>query len=954
MMQMQRHRFVVGLLLVAALALAPQLVWAQANVATGQLFGTARDPDGAVLPGVTINATNESTGFSRSAVTDASGFFRIDLLPPGSYELRSNLTGFRSEVARGVNVTLGSSVRVDFALQLSAVEEEIVVTGESPVVETSNPNIGTAVSDEAIANLPLQGRDFTDFVLLTPGTGVSDVDQVEGGRNGINMGARAIQNSFNIDGSNAQSSFFGEERGGTRPPFTFSQAAIKEMQVLKSPYNLQYSATGGVINAITKSGTNDFHGEVFGYYTDDSLTEEDALGRKADSEQLQYGFALGGPIMRDKLHFFTSLDTQDFETPHFTQWEDFPEGREAEWEALTGLDYEQETSNYPTTNDALVILLKLDWQLGDNHLLTGRYNYSDQEGENLTSTFEDVGQSNNGLEQNSFDSLVLTLNSVFSDDMFNEAFVQFAFEERPRAPNNTTLPETQIRGFLGTFGQTQFHPSGLDEERVQIVDNLTYYLGRHTLKGGINFDLVSFDNFFPRYAGGVYQYNDWEDFLDQTTPRSFTQSFSDYDYRVSFDTPYYAFYLQDDWRAKPNLTVTYGLRYDFQDNEQPQETNPLWPETGQIPNDTDNWSVRAGFAWDINGDGKSVLRGGFGRFYDFTPTILTSTARLTNGVRTVRIDQFCSDEECPDYPDLFEAQGDLEASVGDIFFMDPNFENAETNRVSLGYERQVGRDFSLGVDVIYYETDNLQSKQDQNLIFTDDTTPDGRPRYGGRGVDPNFDQIVMYNSFGWAEYTAVVLRAKKRYANNWFFDASYTWADAKDTDSNERSTSTSSDYIEDQYDQRGNWGPSNWAVEHKFVASVSYQLPFNFLVSAIGFWRSGYPYTAVDDRDNNGDRYFNDRALVEVSPEVYQHYDRNTERQPDAKNLDLRLSWTARLGSKFELELIGEVFNVTNAANWYSVNFELVNRDGDINDDFGELNRVGKPRRYQLGAKFRF
>jgi outer membrane receptor protein involved in Fe transport len=944
----------IGIAVAVALALTPQLLWAQSNVATGQVFGTATDPDGGTVPGVSIQARNAATGFTRSAVTDASGFFRIDLLPSGTYEIRSDLEGFRSEIMRGVMVSLGSTVRVDIAMNLSAVEEEIVVTARSPVVETTNPSMSSSVSDEAIANLPLQGRDFSDFVLLTPGSVPGDVDQVLDGRNGINVGARAIQNSFNIDGSNSQSSFFGEERGGTRPPFTFSQSAIKEMQVLKTPYNLQYSASGAVINAITKSGTNDLHGEVFGYLTNDSLTAEDALGRKETSEQLQYGFALGGPLKRDKLHFFTSLDTQDFETPHFTQWGGFPAGREAEWEALTGLDYEAETSNYPVTNDALVILLKLDWQLGENHLFTGRYNYSDQEGVNLTSSFNDVGLSNNGLEANSFNSLVFTLNSVLSDSAFNEAFVQYATEERPRAPNNTSLPETQIRGFRGTFGNTQFHPSNLDEERWQLVDNLTYYAGNHTLKGGINFDLVTFDNYFPRYASGVYQFTTWDDLLDGATPRSFDQSFSDFDWRVKFDTSFYALYLQDDWRTSPNLTITYGLRYDYQDNQQPQETNPLWPETGRIPNDSDNISLRAGFAWDVNGDGKSVLRGGFGRFYDFTPTILTSTARLSNGVRTVRISQRCSSgDACPDYPGLFGSQGDLEASIGDIFFMDPNFENSETDQVSLGYERQVGGDFSVGVDVIYYETNQLQFKQDQNIYQTGELTPDGRPMYDD-GINPNFDQIVMYTSQGWAEYLAVVLKAHKRFSNNWFFDASYTWSDAKDNNSNERSTSSSSAYPEDQYVLSNDWGPSDFDVRHKFVASMSWRLPYNFLVSAIGSYRSGYPFTASIDSDVNGDSYFNDRALEEVSPGVYFHHPRNGERQPNFKNLDLRLSWTARLGGSLELELIAEAFNLTGAANWYTTNFDLVDRNGEIDDSFGELNRVGKPRRYQMGAKFRF
>ena len=951
-----------GLVVVALLVLAPAAAWAQSSVSTGQVFGTAQDPEGAVMPGVGIEARNVDTGFARNTVTDASGFYRIDLLPSGTYDVRADLPGFKSEVRRGVVVTLGSTVGVNFALQVSAVEEEIVVTAESPIVETTNPSITSSVSDESIANLPLEGRDFTNFVLLTPGATLSDINQVEGGRGGINIGARGIQNSFNIDGANSQSSFFGEERGGTRPPFTFSQSAIKEFQVLRSSYNLQFQATGGVVNAVTKSGTNEFHGEVFGYYTDDSLSEDYALLEEGDekpqSEQLQYGFALGGPIVRDKLHFFTSLDTQDFETPKYTAFNNFPDGREADFEALTGLVWDEETSDYPTTNDAMVILLKLDWQLGDNHLASARYNYSDQEGVNQTSTFSNTGLSNNGLEGNSFDSLVFTLNSVVSEDAFNEAFVQYAFEERPRLANTTAIPEGNIDGFAAAWGQNNFLPNWLDEERIQLVDNFTYYLGDHSVKAGVNLDFVSYDDGFPRYVGGTYAWRTWEGstgFLDGGTPRNYTQSFSDTDGAVVFDTDYYAFYAQDDWRATSNFTVTYGLRYDLQDNPTPQETNPLWPDTGQIPTDTDNWSARAGFAWDINGDGKQVVRGGLGRFYDNTPALLLANAQLSNGVRVVTYSSNCeAGDPCPEWPNRWSSPADVAAARPDIFVVDPAFENPETNRVSLGYEAEVVTNLSLGVDVIYYETKKLERKQDQNIAPDGGTTVDGRPTYDRRVMTSALDQIMQFTSDAEAEYTGVILKMKKRFANNWFLDASYTWSDAKDNDSNERSVSSSTDFAEDQYNLDGDWGPSAFDVEHRIVASVGWQLPLNFMVSAVGTYQTGYRFTALDGRDNNGDFYFNDRALVETSPGVYEHYARNTFTQPDRKNIDMRLSWTARFGGDFELEFIGEVFNVLDEENFWSSTDRLVESDGTINPDFNEITNAGLPRRYQLGAKLRF
>ncbi len=944
-----------GVVAIALMVLVPATALAQSSSTTGQIYGTARDPNGGVMPGVGVEAKNLDTGFARSAVTDTSGYYRLDLLPSGTYDVRSTLDGFKSEIKRGVVVTLGSTVQVNIDLQIASVAEEIVVTAESPIVESTNPSITSAVSEREIANLPLQGRDFTDFVVLTPGAVAGSTDEIAGGRGGINIGARAIQNSFNIDGANSQSSFFGEERGGTRPPFTFSQAAIKEFQVLRSSYNLQFQATGGVINAITKSGTNEFHGQVFGYYTDDSLTTEDALDRKEESEQKQYGFALGGPIVRDKLHFFTSIDAQDFQIPKFTSWDVF-DGREDDFTAKTGLDYDTESSNYPSTNDALVMLLKFDWQLGVNNLLSARYNYSDQEGINQTSTYEDTGLSNNGLEGNSFSSLVFTLNSVLSDRAFNEVFGQYAFEERPRAANNSELPETQIRWYEATFGQNQFLPNFLDETRYQLVDNFTYYAGDHTIKAGINFDLVNFDDGFCRYCSGQFQFWSADDFLDGATAASFTQAFSDYDGTVEYDTNYYAFYLQDDWRVSPNFTLNYGLRYDLQDNPTPYETNPLWPNTGQIPTDSDNWSARVGFAWDIRGDGKQVLRGGLGRFYDNTPTLLLANAMLANGVRVIRVSGNCgSDIICPEWPNIYENLGDLPLVRSDIFVFNPDFQNPETNRISLGYEAEVVRDLSLGVDVIYYETEKLQRKQDQNLEDNGGTTIDGRPTYDRFTNVEGLGKIMEFNSDARAEYTAVMLTARKRFSNKWFLDASYTWSDAKDNDSNERSVSSSSDYADDQYNLDADWGPSNFDSTHKLVASFAWQLPANFMVSAIGTYRTGFPYSALDDRDLNTDGYVNnERAVLETSPGVYYHVPRNDYRQDDFKTLDLRLTWTARLGGSLELELIGEVFNAANWDNWVTTETDLVNSDGSLDEDFGVRDIPGTPRRYQVGAKFRF
>jgi hypothetical protein len=951
------------------------LVLAQSHVSTGALQGTTVNGDSGVLPGVTIQATNVDTGFTRQAVSDDSGHYRVDQLPSGSYDVRAGLPGFRVELKRGVLVTLGSRVTIDFVMSPASVEDEIVVMAASPVVEASSPGTTASVSDVAIANLPLNGRDFTDFVLLTPGSvasrGSYPEDEVVGSRGGVNIGARTIQNSINIDGTTAGSSFFGNERGGALSPFTYSQAAIKEFQVITSSYNLQFNAGGGVLNAITKSGTNEFHGEVFAYYHDDNMVGANALGEEADDfEQIQYGFALGGPIVRDRLHFFTSFDAQDRDIPTFREFNDFPAGRESDWEALTGLDWERELGLVLQTIDATVVLLKLDWQMSDSNLFVIRGNSLDMTGENQLNSFRTAGWSYNGPEENAYESLVASLHSALSADVFNEVIVQYSNEDRPRSPNTTSPPPTQIGwGFDATFGQNLSLPNWLVEQRWQIVDNLALYLGRHTLKLGLNVDLVEFDNSFMSAGDGSYLFTTWGSFLDDGSPFAYQQRFSEIDGNVVYSSESYWLYVQDEWRVNPRFTLSYGTGYDFQRRDQPPEANPLYPLTGQIPNDGDNVAPRVGFAWDVGGTGKQVLRGGVGYYFDRTPSALDSTVMLNNGVTVVHVVSLCrSGQPCPTYPDSWDSLGGLPTDVDpNVYAYDLRFENAESLRMSLGYEREVANDLAIGVDLVYSESKHLERKQDQNLVPTGESTVDGRPTYQAGTVYPELGQVIMFKSDARSRYRALVLKAKKRFATIWFLDASYTWARAEDNDSNERSISTGREFPEDQYDLGPEWGISNYDVEHKLVASGGVLLPLDFMVSAIVFIRSGFPYTAMHANDLNQDGYSRtERSVVETSTGVFSHSPRNTFRQPWAKTLDLRLSKTFRLSSRFELQLIGEVFNVFDDANWRADSRNSILSAGcfvdgngewvpcNINDDFGEEDIPGDPRSFQLGMRFSF
>jgi hypothetical protein len=546
--------------------------------------------------------------------------------------------------------------------------------------------------------------------------------------------------------------------------------------------------------------------------------------------------------------------------------------------------------------------------------------------------------------------------------LVNEVFAQYAFETRPRDPNNSELVETVVLllptfQVAGSWGQNWALPNAMDESRIQVVDTIRYFAGRHVVKGGINLDFVDFDNLFCGYCSGSYAFLGWDAFLDGPIPFGYRQRFSLWDGEVALGGDVHSAFVSDEWHVDRRVTVSYGIRYEIQIHDQPPLTNPLYPDTGRIPDDTDNWSVRAAVAWDVRGDGKHVVRGGFGRFYDVSPTILDANAVLNNGAVGLYFDQLCvAGDACPNYPEVWQSPADVEGEPPSIFVFDPRFENPETDRFSFGYEGEIGKNLSVGIDLIHSRTRKLERKQDQNIVPSDgSTTPDGRPVYGGRGLDPNFDQIIQFTSDARAEYTAVMVRAHKRFSDGWFLDASYTWSDARDNDSNERSVSRSNDFSEDQFNLANDWGPSAFDVRHKVVASVVCRLPLNFQIAAVGVYRTGFPYSALDARDNNGDSYRNERALIETSGGEWVHFGRNGERQPDFKTLDLRLSWAPRLGFQGELELIGEVFNLTNEANWYNAgNQVLVGRNGSLIPTFGEFDSVGSPRRFQLGARVRF
>jgi hypothetical protein len=424
-------RRAVTLTLVAAtfaLAVAgPSPVHSQSDMATGTVQGVLTDSQGGVLPGVTVTASNADTGFARSQQTDTAGRFQIRLLPPGRYSLRAELVGFAPFEQQGIQLRLGDAPSLRVALELVTVTDEVVVTGEAPLVETSRASITTTVDARALDTLPLNGRNFGDLVGLAPQVVESPPVAPNEARPTV-AGDEGLMNSFNVDGADANSAFFGMQLGGSQPAFTYSQAAIQEFQVLRSSYNVRFGgASGGIINAITKSGTNSYHGGALVFFQNESMITTDALGNDPEVfDRQQFGFNFGGPIKTDALHFFVAYDGQRRDQEVFQTPVGLPPELEPAFNAkLLSLGIDPATEfEYVVGNDADVLLARFDWSINQSHLLWFRNNWMSQEGENNTLSVGTAGQSSLGLTESSFNSSVLSLNSVLGSRTFNEAIVQ--------------------------------------------------------------------------------------------------------------------------------------------------------------------------------------------------------------------------------------------------------------------------------------------------------------------------------------------------------------------------------------------------------------------------------------------------------------------------------------------------------------------------------------------------
>ncbi|MGH7530961.1 MAG: TonB-dependent receptor [Gemmatimonadales bacterium] len=818
---------------------------AAAQGATSGGIGGDVTAAGQALADVEVVALNTETGLRRADMSDARGRYFIPLLPPGLYTVRARLVGYRPLALAGIRVTIGETTTLDLALEAAPVTlEEVVVEAGELAIDPTRSGVAQTIPPELVENLPVLGRDFTDFLNLSPL--VSPHPEVGTGGQFAIGGARTSGTNVRVDGADANNVFFGENRGSSRTPFTFSLESVKEFQLVTNGFDVEYgNYQGGVVNAVTRGGTNEFRGSAFLYFRDEGLTKSDFTGEApTDFRVYQFGFSVSGPIQRDKLHFFVSLDGQRQDQPIFAGAPESATGVDADSlqrfltiaETVYGLTNPQRFFGQQTQDeDNMVLFGRLDWTINDRHRLTLRQNFSDFEQTNdRISTEEAI--THGGPFQDQTYSTVAELNSLLGASAFNTLRFQFSYEDRPRPflPDGGALPEIQVdsmpaRQSIEFGGDGIIFRNRLEETKLELIDNFTYRRGDHVLKLGTSNILSKTANMFWLLGNGEYRFRSLADF-ENNTPNSYFRLLRACPEPLvanqagqlvlcpRYDVPFAEFqalewnvYGQDEWHATDRLMIAAGMRVGgttFADEpgrvQAVEDTFGI--TTGVVPSFT-GVSPRLSFTYDPRGDGRSLVRGGVGLLVGRAPTVLAG-----NVFQTERplLSVFCTGADVPAF-DLQEllaspdgqnnpvacASGAAPTGRPEHSVFSTDFTLPRTLKANLGFERVLRPGTRVAVDVLYSVSRRQFNVIDLNLgdpVFT--LAAENRPVHVPQaGWSPDnsagsarlrngaFDRVFMNVSEGEARAWNVILETDHRVSDALVVAARYAFTHAYDNSS---------------------------------------------------------------------------------------------------------------------------------------------------------------------------
>lgn len=1009
--------------LILFVAMASPVVAQQITTATIQ--GTVTDPSAAVVPEAEVEAKNLDTNLTRKLSTDTDGRFVFLLLPPGRYTVTVTKQGFATLIQENVNLTVGQTINLSLGLQLAGAQATVTVS-ETPTVETVRVEQASTLNELTVATTPILGRKFEDLLTLTPG--VSIVQGPDGDE--INfVGQRGIFTNISLDGGDYMNGFFGEQVGGQRAAVDISVEAIKEFQVTVTGGSAEYGRTAsGVVNVVTKSGTNDFHGSLFHFQRLEALTANDSAGNPlTDFHREQSGGTLGGPLVRDKAFWFVAFEQigGNLQRPNLSdQQGDTPCPVSAptlatdlaliqsnlDCQRLAQIAFIQSSRGQdegtpvrrPLHNTS--VFGRFDWTVTPRNNMNVSYNFNRSIKLNETFDVDTYGTSANGIEGPSKIHVVnFNLVSTITPKVLSEAHFTYNRELRPRQASQSNIPADTAAGlctgvgcagFGGAwrFGDPFFLQPTIDELfwRTQIRENISWVLGRHTVKFGGEWIHSVNDQVFRGFFTGRYIFKNVEGFLRYASPAAAggfgpnavecaDGTFATYNAPFNetcaagvdpvggpllfylqdgiptglvdippgasnIDNEEYAIFVQDKWQVRSNFTLSYGLRWEAQIFPNPvipplqtaygsNLSDPNFPSDGTLHSQKRMFQPRIGLSWDPASNGKSVFRASWG-IYNARQNMLTQVGSITtNGTQQFTV--FCNSVSASINLPCFGSASAM--PVWPDILPPPPFAGiqpgsgvrvfAKDYRNPRIYVTNIAYEFEIAPDTSIY-TDFTHSK---GVFLT---------RFVNRnrtGAFPNLGEVMTTSSFGKSLYRGFTVGLRKRFSNHFQLEGNYVYAVDRDDDANERDPFT--DRVCNFDDPGSDYALSERDIRHKFNFFAFFELPWKFEANSRMQARSAQPFPGVP-------------VLIGAPCDS-----RNTMRKDNVfYSLDWRLQRPIKIGEHFEIIPVFEMFNTFNNENNIvpDPNSGTATTPGLFNFDGFLRQGVGDPRQVQFAIKFRW
>jgi hypothetical protein len=950
------RRAILAFLMISMLAAFAN---AQSQAINGSIEGVVTDSQGGLLPGVTVTLTNTDSGAVRSTTSNEAGLYRAVLLPLGRYSVVAELPGFKKSEQTGVTVAAGQSIVVNIVMALGSVQETVQVIASTPITDPGRVELGRTITNAEFANLPLVSRNSFNFGLLQPN--VTGYEDVEFGATRVNANGSQMRTNYQIDGSSATQ----KNRAGLRM-FQPSEIMVSEVKVTSSGFAPEFGQTTGMVyNVITPSGTNQYRGDASYRFRRKDFSARPftlaATAPKPDTHVDDVAITFGGPIRRDRLHFFGGYEyvKKDLSADRVITVSPATA-------ATLGLSADALGDGViPAIQTVNMVIGKVDYQLSPSNRLSARWSVFN----NVTP--ENINGGLNTREiaydfQDRMDNVGIQVTTSIGATKLNELRLAYGRRDNPYTTSAVAGPgpSVTITG-VASFNGVRFAPNTpvFVEDFVQLIDNVTYVRGSHNYKIGFDAQWINDERGVDTTA--LYTFPDIASYLAAKSGAnrfgytSFQQNVGDP--ALAYDQSYVSLYAQDDWRLSSGLKLLYGLRYDLFKVPQGDAAAPL-TMSQSFRVDKNNIGPRLGAVWSVDDSSRTVVRASAGLMYEAPLGAFYENALLSNGnPRLISFSGGPTVAGAPAFPATISSGGTASRSLVTV---DPDFDTQSAWLTDLQVEHALTSDISASLGYVHSSGDNLPYLLSVNAVPGASTLADGRPVYTTARIDSRFDVIRQIQSKGRASYNALTLGMNQRLNNGWLFNAFYTLAKAEDNGV------IGGDYVVGSTDRSGISDPSNpdrdfsytsWNQTHTFVFTTVYtthragdgmlaKVANNNQIGVVFQANSGLPYNVRATTDLNRDGI--------TDADRPNGVERNDRTLGAFATFDLRYSRFVPLGNSRKIEAIAEFKNLFNRRNVRSVNSTVVadalgNPTAPIPDTF-PVTATYEARQFQLGIKVRF